>query len=385
MLPKCQLLWGPLAISLVCSLLGAHGLVEPSLEAVCNNESVPLTSIIAVRKLVRESQTTQLDSCVRYKGSFDKLDDILVAVQTGKICDLALVDKVRNYQRDFIAESNGKSGENIPQSLRRLFLALCFQIDAECKLNQISKLKDQVLPLFTGEDYNLIKYWEEHGSFLFDLSGQIKDFDDILLPEDVDKIAESGDFATGPGGFAIMVKADGRMRDLLQDCKYKFKPFYAKLITPLVKLSNLGFNFQGEILANQLEELRQSKVIKRCYNIVLTCETFKDVKVYEGHEVDQESQAFKILSSEEVDQLRRENVKTVQEILVEEAERDKLEPLIYDLVVGAKTDKLWILDQKEFESLAQGYSASLTEVDRIRAKLFERAQPRRRKALVMGR
>ena len=171
------------------------------------------------------------------------------------------------------------------------------------------------------------------------------------------------------------------MQNLIRTCRNKFKPFYDKLIMPLIKLSNLGYNYQGELLVHELEELRSNKLVRRWYNIVQVCEAFASIEIFEDPEILSDGcQAFTFISSEEAGELRKSEHLSLEELAAREHER----PIEYKPSSAQNSDQLWIQDQEELERLISKYKSSATEADRLRRKLLLKIYARARELLESG-
>lgn len=122
---------------------------------------------------------------------------------------------------------------------------------------------------------------------------------------------------------------------------------------PLIKLSNLGYNYQGEML-------RRSKLVKRWYNIVQTCEAFAMIRIIEDPDMVVESdgearQLITIMSEDEAAMLEARNVQEPFGELLPAAAVDQYRP-----PASHSVTELWIKDQEELERLVKQYKSSFT-------------------------
>lgn len=357
------------------------------MDALCKNKPVSLTRISTTRTLIEENRSAARESCSNYRDSLEGLDEILAMAQSGKICNLGLVDLIRKYHERFIASPDNRARSTIPTPLRHFFISFCFQISAECKMALINNLEHDTRERLTDADYAEIRYLEHYGAAFLDSSTEIGDFDDILLLSDLNQGLHSG---AGELKLLIKVRTSSMMRALVDNCNRKFKPLYDKLIMPLIQLSNMGYNYQGELLERELAELKQSSLVRRWYNIVQTCETFRTVQIFEDPDLTDLSggrRAITFISGGEAQRLRQRNVKTIeQEIVAEETTmgNDTAPILDYDPIASHNDDELWIKDQDELEKLVQRYRASSSEADRVRWRLFKRLMARVRESIMSG-
>jgi len=120
-----------------------------------NSKQIKLNSISQVEKLIEESKASlSLDSCAPYMRSLVELEPVLARVKSGDTCDLDLVDLIRAYHLRFIAkDSSSKEDHAIPFAVRQFFLALGFQISAQCKMTLINNLEVDTRERITEADY----------------------------------------------------------------------------------------------------------------------------------------------------------------------------------------------------------------------------------------
>lgn len=380
------------AAVLSCTLVHADTL---NLKQVCSSgkqsSSLKLNKISQVRALIDESRAKGAASeCSAHAPALEQLDEILARVQTGNTCNLTLVDKIRDFQTAHLAADANKSKDaQLPQQLRQFFLALCFQISAGCKMTLINSLEFDTSERIKEQDYKSIEMLERYGATLLDKDAELEDFDDILLLEDMQALSgqqpsqqESSEDDAG-SKLIIKTKTNDVLRDLIRTCKQKFKPIYDKLIMPLIKLSNLGYNYRGELLARELEELKTNKLVKRWYNIVQTCEAFNNIEIYEDKDLHlgDDRQAFTFISGAEAEELRKRNASVTD---TDGDGEDDFKPEEYEPMPSSNNDDLWIQNQAELEKLVTKYKAGQSEAERIRAKMFKKLMTKVKEALKSG-
>ena len=79
-----------------------------------------LTRTSQEKALVDESKSTGESSCQQFKGSLAALEPILEHVESGNVCQVDFVDKVSQYQTEFIRLKSVL----VPQVLREFFIRL---------------------------------------------------------------------------------------------------------------------------------------------------------------------------------------------------------------------------------------------------------------------
>lgn len=360
----------PLVFLAACSLL-VIGYINAETSGVlgplCNNSPVVLESVHQTRHLIEQVKKSNSLSCSAYRDSLVDLDELLAVVQSGETPNMDFIKMVQSYHEKYIADEHNQIKSNIPVALRQFFISLCFQISAEFKINLINNLELDSKQFIEQTDYDLIGVLDEFGATLSDSESEINDFDDLIVVEDLNRAA--GLEQQRETKLMIKVKTSEFLRKLIRTCNNKFKPIYDKLILPLIGLSNMGYNYQGELLKVELEELKRNPLAKRWYVIVQTCETFKTIDIYEASEsfTEDDRQAFVFIQRDEAEELR----KNQKALLYNESE----EPIDYH-PKASHNDQLWITDQKELQKLVSKYRASATEADRIRHKLLKKLMNR---------
>lgn len=372
--------------------------VQPAtLNGLCDSVSSksikPLKSISQVEQLIGELNAQRPDSCESYLNSFLKLKPILEKVQTGNTCNLELVDMLREYHVEFIdtSDKTKHDGDNaIPDPLKFFFISLCFQISAECKMSLINNLEIDSKEKIKPEDYRTIEMLEKYGATLLDKNTKVNDFDDIVLLSDINLAIESDrkrlaaktssmseKLETRENKILVKVKTNAILKTLIKTCYDKFRPFYEKLILPLIALSNMGYNYQGELLAREIKELKENELIRRWYNIVQTCEAFTAIEIYEDAEaVVDDQQAITIISRQESELLKEKRVTM--------SNKDDPDLIKYEPIESHNSDELWIQDQQELEKLVNKYEASIDETERIKRKLMRKLFEQFKRALMSG-
>lgn len=352
---------------------------EVSLQTICENkQKVNLKAISQVRKLITDVRKERPDLCEPYLNSFIELEPILKVVESGQTCNLDMVNMLRDYHYEFINGSEKKNEDDkITNPLRFFFISLCFQISAECKMTLINSLEYDTKENITEEDYKTTDMLEKYGATLLDRNTKVTDFDDILLLSDINS-AIGMDESAKDTKIMIKVKTNLMLKNLVKTCRLKFRPYYEKLILPLIVLSNLGYNYQGELLAREIKELKDSELIRRWYNIVQTCEAFSAIEIYEDTEnsVLENQQAITLINKEEANSLRSKQVN--------KPPQDGENAIVYVPQPSHNSDELWIQDQSELENLVNKYKASASESERIKKKLLKKLFDKFKESLKAG-
>lgn len=350
---------------------------EITIEALCASKPLKLTKISQVLTLIEslKAQQSKLKSCEAYVKSILSLEDILVTVQSGKTCDLEFVDKLRKYHNSFIGVDRSYDRlKSIPKPLKRFFIGLGFQINADCKKSLINNLENDIKGRLPDRTYEIIGYVVESDATSPDNSGEMKDFDDIPRMKDFDDECGNND-----AQILIKMKTDIFVKTIQETCQNKFKPIYSKLILPVIELSNLGYNYQGELISRELEELRRNKFVQRWYNIVQTCESYEAMELYydTSTKVYRKSQVITFISRQEADKLDSLGMRMIPKL--------SNEGLIdYKPDLQHTSDELWILQQEGIEKLISNHKATVTEGETIRGRCLGRFFGRLTTALKSG-
>ena len=213
---------------------------------------------------------------------------------------------MRQFKADFI---NVKGV--IPPALVQFFFfnSLCFQVSVECKKSLTNNLELDTKSKITAEDYASFEPVAATSSNSDNVDDESasgpRDFDDILLLGDIESVIGKH-YKDARLRMLVNPVVGEKMRQMVEVCPIKFKPFYSKLILPVIELSNLGYSFQGEMLQRELEELRRNKLVRKWFNIVQVCESFQtsDIFVDKANLVG-DSNSLTFVKAEEAGKLRQ--------------------------------------------------------------------------------
>ena len=309
----------------------ASATVAFDLAKLCNGELKSIDKISQAKALIAESKSST--GCNEAKLPLAQLEPILNAVEAGQVCQLDFVEMVRQYKADFV-----HSKEPAPAALRLFFNALCFQVSAECKKSLLSHLEADTMDKVTSEDFEL---FESSESSKTSKSSGPKDIDEIIMPSETKSLI--GRHYKGKRlQMLVHPIASEKMRKMIEVCAAKFRPFYSKLVLPLIELSNLDYNYQGERLEGELNELRTNTLVHKWFNAVQICESFQTCDIFEdkANLIDQKSIA--LLSEKEADKLRKKQA-TLNDLF------GSVESLKYEPQQANQIDELWIQDEAQLK------------------------------------
>ena len=367
---------GILALAAVLLALSGATADSADLDQLCSGRMKSITHVSHAKALVEESKSYTGNACDHVKLPLSRLEIIIEAVESGRICNLDFVEKVRQFKADFISVDGA-----IPPALVQFFNSLCFQVSAECKKSLINNLELDTKGKISAEDYAIFESASATNSNDNDdgdenVSGP-RDFDDILLPGDIESVIGKH-YKDARLRMLINPVVGEKMRKMVEICPIKFKPFYSKLILPIVELSNLGYNFQGEMLQRELDELRRNKLVQKWFNIVQVCESFQTSDIF----IDKANLVGDSKSLTFVDAAEAEKLSLSQGSITDFTSSDK--PLEYEPLNGSNLNELWIQDHKELKKQVDNYKASYNRSRRVKSTIRKNLGKMLKQALSSG-
>lgn len=341
--------------------------VRESVILLCKNEqSLKLNKISQVKEIVHFLKTN-LDSAQPCEQDLiDSTLDIerVISRDLDDVCTLKKVDQIREYHSRYIAYSS-KDELLIAEPLKRFFIGFALQVSSICKKTMINSLILDTQQL-TPEDSRTIEIWTNKNNGLVQDAGfGPEDFDDLLLLKDLDEL--SGESSANDEKVFIQTGSVAMLNEIRLSCNRRFKPIYSRLILPLVELSNLGFDYQGEDLERELELLKHDELVAKWYKIAYLCETLDDVVLVE-ESADRiateglEKNLIRILTEEEASQLG---------VLPEVQSVYRFEPEPEQNSFGIPIGDLVIDDSDEnFGKLINTFDSQRSRLERIRKKML---------------
>ena len=366
-------------LALATMLLALSGAIADSteLEQLCNGRMKSIGRVSEAKALVEESKSFAGDACDHVKLPLLRLETIIKAVESGRICQLDFVEKVRQFKADFISVDGA-----IPPALVQFFNSLCFQVSAECKKSLINNLELDTKGKISAEDYAIFESASTTNSNSDNddddenVSGP-RDFDDILLPGDIESVIGKH-YKDARLRMLVNPIVGEKMHKMVEACPIKFKPFYSKLILPIVELSNLGYNFQGEMMQRELEELSRNKLVRKWFNIVQVCESFQTSDIFvDRANLAGDSNSLTFVDVEEAEKLRQSQGSITDFT-------SSAEPLVYEPLNGSNLDELWIQDHKELKKQVDNYKASYNRSRRVKSTIRKNLAKMLKQALSSG-
>lgn len=356
-----------------CTNTGEPIDARSALEALCKNAPVAITKLSDIQAIVE-----QLKSGTAFDGCSEQVKDAILDLEpviddADDVCSMKKVDQIRVYHLRYIQShvTNGRAeaGVSIPQSLRNFFIGFGLKVNKICKTTMINNLIYDTRELLTPEDFEQLALWTKNEErFVLQSSNGPADYDDLLLAGDLIRLTETRDSSSNEKIF-IQTGASQLLNKIRSVCRRRFKPFYEKLIVPVVSLSNLGYNYQGEELERELREMKSNKEVHQWYEVVYLCQALDDTELVESDEDREKTggldrKLVKILTREEAEALKGDDKPA-------DDDDDALEQIIYKPEGGNPiSDVILDDDDRNLNRLIKGFDSNKSDLDRIRSKLF---------------
>lgn len=290
-------------VALLCSVVFCSSDSFQKLASICDQENKQLihfSDFHQVTELI-ELFPNQSDVCpVKFLGSFEALGLLLASDNLNDICSPSTYLYLRGFHLRFVSnyapdvdeqlESSSKSKpeelDPIPESLRRFFVLFALQINKQCKLEMLRRLPEMTETL--NQEFQELEESVKVGSKLMNIksdSRQMK-MNEVKL-ESVKKNRED-DYEDQLEQWKLFVQLDAQTGKPLKSakhlCEAKFIDIYSRLISPVIRLNNLGYS---DSLLAELEELFETdKSYNRWYRIMEVCEILKHLEIVELELVD---------------------------------------------------------------------------------------------------
>lgn len=372
---------------------GDHPFTNPqqSLQKLCNKERVALTKISEVLSVIEELKKTIY---VEIKESSCPIEVRQAIQEAGKVieenedvCSREKTDLIYNFHLRYISsEQRDNLRKHLPKSLKIFMIGYGLRVSSICKRNMINNLISDTHALLGEHDFQLMNsFTDDKQGILSKMNGKPQDFDDILLASDLlnmkqdldDGKKEDGNQVNEYEKIFVKAKTGPAVRKMKLACQNRYKPFYEKLILPLVRLADVGYNYKGEDMAKELAEIKSNPEIGKWYSLVYFCEILLTVEVVENESsskldksVANDEQIVDILSVDEAKEMRRVLTRiTSQDIVpkglekVEYSLKDKNIPLD-DLILNK--------EDGNFSSQVDKFDTSLSVFHRIRHQFFSK-------------
>ena len=154
---------------------------DSDLAQLCNGNLARISHLSQAKNIIAAIKSTIEPACAQFEDSLRKLEPILEDVDEGRlVCNVELVDKVRQYHTEFISTKSFL----IPEALRRFFIVMCFEISRERKANLPARLAEDTRDKLSEEDYATLD-----GPAKAEAESSPRTLAYVLLVEDIKKLA----------------------------------------------------------------------------------------------------------------------------------------------------------------------------------------------------
>lgn len=285
---------------------------RPKIKRLCSNKKVTISSVDDMLQLITVMSHLGVQCPRRYLAAIYELTPILMRKKE-RLCNDYSFAMIKHYHFRFIQPNkrNARGPHQVvkgqlhpeprkfwleydqydqiimaPISVRHFFLKFALQVSYQCKMDLIRNLaKDQAKVLEPG-DLELMAPFSDAllgGPDREPLSPSGIDFDNVLYMPELDGIVLKAhdhldDNQDGPHK-ALRTTADesSTLFRMIIACKSRFKPMYDRLITPIVRLSKLGYDYQGpKGWSGDERRFLDGDLLRDWLVIVHVCEMFKD-------------------------------------------------------------------------------------------------------------
>jgi hypothetical protein len=291
------------------------GGLESVARRVCENKKAPIGSVREMARIITEIRRDESSCKDRYLAAIFMLEP-LTMVPKEKLCDDTSFEMIKRYHFRFIQPHKranrrptqfepmpvdivkgqlyadpGKytvEFDNLgqvlmtPISVRHFFLKFALQVSHQCKMNLIHNLADDATRYLLEDDLELMAPFNQ----LLGRDGvEPINFDNVLYMADLDgrQTDRNGDALESTGKEQQLRTDAGEnsaLVKLITACQNRFKPIYDRLIVPAVRLSKLGYDYQGTKGWSEVErQFLDGPVVHNWLVIVHVCEIFKNTKL----------------------------------------------------------------------------------------------------------
>lgn len=393
-----------LALVACCLLIiTAEFTVNANLVELCQNKEINFKSAESLIDSLDGYQ--QVQECRSYSESIEDLRNLLSDQRLNEdVCSEEAYLKIRHFHLNYIhfynpelsfdqlvAESKNYPLKSqlkpIPASLTKFFVIFVKQITGACKQTIQTKL-DKFLEdkeKISEVEFSIISRCKRESRRLWTFGAQglldsIKrekrsHFDKIevinLNDQDINR------------KLYVQVAFDDRLKRIQDACLNKFKPIYDEVFVPVIRLQNLGY-FDRRHSRLEDAKLAEDEQLTRWFDIIQTCELFKDVEVLHDSSVhsaiadiirefshitpseagttDQTNRLggrVTLLSREEADKLRENNDRA--EIVESVYRPEKLEAKESRVQVKM-APRLWLTDDHEMKAELKSFQRDLNKI-----------------------
>lgn len=288
---------------------------QPKIKSLCRNRKVSISNVSGMLQLIEAINHDELRCAERYRAAIYELIPILMRKKE-RLCNDITFEMIKHYHFRFIQPHiksfglpTGKvfKGQLHPEprtyflqyddhdqilmapiSVRHFFLKFALQVSHQCKMDLIKNLVRDQERVLESDDLELMAPFTE--ALLGEQQAGAEspsgiDFDNVLYIPELDGLKRrvSGELYEPTGGDSsqpslLRTTADegSDLYRMIVACRSRFEPIYNQLIVPIVRLSKLGYDYQGPKGWTESERsFLDSNLVRDWLVIVHVCEIFK--------------------------------------------------------------------------------------------------------------
>lgn len=160
--------------------------------------------------------------------------------------------------------------KRIPQSLKHFFIGFSLDVSKICKLGMLKLLFEEEKQNLYKEDFKAVQQWAEGADWASkQLRSRAVNYDDMFMVGNA--ICDSG--VQKCRYLYVQTEHHKRLQSMRATCHLTFKPFYSKLILPIVRLANVGIDYQGDEMQDKLDAFRENPELQKWAKLVFLCES----------------------------------------------------------------------------------------------------------------
>lgn len=368
-------------LCLICTSLPETAESKLSLSSLWSNKAygadIRLNTRSELAELVEQSES-DTECPKKIKQAITDLHQ-LVSSSSDNVCTNAKIDAIRGFLVECI---DHRSSEELPKVVKNFFIAYGLHISAICKRHIVDSLDhvDQQ-HLLTQEDFDALEKYIGEKSIVASLINEPQDYDSLLLPGDIIRLTTKK--ITQDNAKLIVQTTNGQLLARLQAiCEHRFRPVYDQVISPVVSLSNMGFNYKSKYLALGNAGLASNEKFRRWYRIAYVCGALTNIEIIDDPDFEFEKQkspdrkVARLLTPEEANELKRNAEREGKQIYpLSKTDLDDLKQVVYvpNKEKVSFTDELVVdPNDKKLIKMIDKFDTTKTELARIKGKLSKK-------------
>lgn len=294
--------------------------VLKTLEDICSNRNVPLTSVSQVKKLIRKLNKKPKACPDKYQQSLRELDPVLTLENGQRWCDEAkfrqiasyhfryINPKVETYTRgDDLSNLNHEIQQRpleadlfdhsvqvdeydqevmIPIGLQYFFKAWALQVAGICKRELMENIRRAVQEKMDKQDMGAIGAFFEAGRTVVDPITDKKierlTFDGVVYMPELEGHTHPELEVLRQETTTLNLKDNPDLHRFFSACKLRYKPIYSQLILPVVRMAKLGYDYMGTNLQNVYGTIERDPDVLAWLGLTAICELRGNFKLVDS-------------------------------------------------------------------------------------------------------